>query len=290
MLTFYKLHGLGNNFLFFDELGQDLSHFKDPKFLTTLCDQRHGLGADGVIFIMTPESANHHCRMQYFNADASEAEVCGNALRCTAHLYRKRQCREQPLFIETLAGLFKVEFREVSDGQSFYRVEMRAACFDLIQSGELAPRVEQKPLLWQNEVLQPVYVNVGNPHAVIFLEQLPGHDTMCSVGAWLETHANHPRRINVEFVKVNNHHDVNVTVWERGCGMTQACGTGATAVVAAGIKSGVLQSPVTVQMPGGALQIEQNEQGILFMTGPVQEVATGQLAPSLLHSFLRFGY
>lgn len=287
MLGFHKLHGLGNHFVFFDEVGQDLSRFKKPSLIKTLCDSRHGLGADGVIFIMDPRDPKHHCRMQYFNADASEAEICGNALRGVAHIYRSHLRGEQPLLVETLAGLRSVEFESVHNGQAFYRVEMGSAMFDLTASGELAPAAERKALVRQGETFQPIYVNVGNPHAVLFLDQPLDQDTMLAVGAWLETHSNHPRRMNIEFVEIVNPHDVRVTVWERGCGMTQACGTGATAVAAAGIKEGRLQSPVTVHMPGGDLHISQNDQGTMFMTGPVQEVASGQLAPSFLHNLVQ---
>jgi diaminopimelate epimerase len=287
MLAFHRLHALGNHFLVLDETGQDFSRFKRPAVLKTLCNTRTGLGGDGVIFIMDPKDPKHHCRMQYFNADATEAEICGNALRAVAHLYRSHRLGLDPLVVETMAGPRQVTFEREADGAAFYRVEMGAATFDLTATGELLAESARKPLEWHGDRVTPEYVNVGNPHAVLFLTEPMSPDEMISMGAWLESHANHPRRINVEFVEVLSRSEVRVHVWERGCGMTQACGTGATAVTAAGVKTGRLDREVTVRMPGGNLQITMDGTGTLFMAGAVQEVAIGQMLPSFVHALLR---
>lgn len=282
MLAFHKMHGLGNHFVFFDETGQDFGRYKKTDFIRTLCNPKFGLGADGIIFVMDPKDSRHHCRMQYFNSDGSEAELCGNALRGVAHLFRQHNKGYAEILIETLAGVRKASFEKASDGAAFYRVEMGAASFDLVAGGELVAENARKKLEWREETISPVYVNVGNPHAVIFNNEPRSQDAMISIGAWLESHQNHPRRMNVEFVDVLGPHEVRVNVWERGCGLTSACGTGATAVVAAGIKTGRLKGEVTVHMPGGDLGISSANDGELFMTGPVQEVAVGILAPGYI--------
>ena len=287
MFEFHKMHGLGNHFLFFDELQQDFGRLKQPSILRTLCDPRFGLGADGIVFIMDALDTKNHCRMQIFNSDGTEAEMCGNAIRGVAHWYKKQHPRDEPILVETRGGIRQVYSQEVRNGVCHYRVEMGKVITDLTTTGELVPEADRKPLIWQEEPLLPYYANVGNPHCVLFLDTPLSEDAMIQLGAWLEAHPNHPRRINVEFVEVSSPKEVKVTVWERGCGMTHACGTGATAVVASGILAGKLQSPVGVHMPGGDLILEQTAEGIMFMTGPVQEVADGRLAPSFCN--LLFG-
>ncbi len=287
MIGFHKMHGLGNCFIFFDEFNQDLSFIKTPEKIRLLCTTSHGLGSDGLVFIAPPRDAKHHCRMEMFNTDGSEAEMCGNAIRGAAMLYDRKSLGISPVLIETRSGTKEVSFVKVSDGEGYYRAQMGQASFDLIRSGELVSDDKRKPLEWNSLTFDPVYVNVGNPHAVIFLKTPLTHDEMKVAGAWLETHANHPRRINVEFVEVLSRNEARVNVWERGCGMTAACGTGATAVAAAGIKKGLFDKKVTIHMPGGDLVIEQDAESLLYMTGPVQEVAVGQISSGMAHRLSR---
>ncbi len=285
MIGFHKLHGLGNNFIFFNEINQDLSLLKKKEVIKLLCSTEQGIGSDGAIFLSLPRDPKHHCRMQMFNSDGTEAEMCGNAIRGVGHLFDDLHRGINPILVETAVGVKEVSYVGVEKGASFYKAQMGKALFDLVPTGELVPEEKRKTLDWKERNFSPIYVNVGNPHAVIFLKSPLKLDEMKSAGAWLETHANHPRRINIEFVEVISRNEAKVFVWERGCGMTQACGTGATAVAAAGIREGLFDSKVTIQMPGGNLVIEQNENQVLSMTGPVQEVATGQLSPSLVMQF-----
>ena len=283
MVSFTKMHGLGNHFLFFDEMTRPLNALKSPRAIVTLCSPTVGMGADGLVFIGPPADSANDCRMQIFNNDASEAEMCGNAIRCVAHLMLPRLPERASIRIETKGGLKEVQAAESRQGFPCYRVYMGKAQEDLVATGELAPPDARTPMIWDEAPVQLEYVNVGNPHGVCFLRHMPGREYMADLGAWLETHPNHPRRINIEFVETISPHEVRVTVWERGCGFTQACGTGATAVAATGTRTGALQSPVTVHMPGGDLIIEAGPSG-LFMTGPVQEVAVGTLAAPFLAS------
>lgn len=287
MIGFHKMHGLGNCFIFFDEFNQDLSFIKTPEKIRLLCTTSHGLGSDGLVFLGPPRDAKHHCRMEIFNSDGSEAEMCGNAIRGAAMLFDRKALGVAPVLIETRSGIREVSFVKVSDGEAFYRAQMGQPDFDLVRSGELVSEDKRKPLEWNDLIFEPVYTNVGNPHAVNFLSSPLSQDEMKQSGAWLETHANHPRRINVEFVEVVSRCEARVNVWERGCGMTAACGTGATAVAAAGIKKGLFDTMVTIHMPGGDLIIEQDKSGIMYMTGPVQEVAIGQIPASMAHRLSR---
>lgn len=281
MIAYCKMHGLGNSFIFFDEMSNEFTHFKKAETIGLLCDPCQGIGADGVIFMQPPRDPKHHCRMQMFNSDGSEAEMCGNAIRCLAHLFSNRQLDVTNVLIETNGGIKEVALVKKSQGESFYRAQMGKALFDLVATGERLPDDRYKPLTWNERIFLPFYVNVGNPHAVIFPEVEMSGDEMKAAGAWLETHPNHPRRINIEFVEVISRNEARIHIWERGCGMTRACGTGATATVAAGIKLGHFDNEVTVHMPGGDLLIEQDSQGTLFMTGPVQGICNGQISTSL---------
>lgn len=283
MTGFSKINGLGNSFIFFEEMHQDLSWLKAPEKVRMLCSTGHGLGADGLVFIVSPKDPKHHCRMEIFNSDGTEAEMCGNALRCVAHLFDHRHLGIAPILIETKSSVKEVSFVGVKNGEAFYKAQMGQPLFDLVASGELLSADKRKQLAWSDMALEPVYVNVGNPHAVIFLKAPLSKDEMQSIGAWLETHPNHPRRINIEFVEIISANEATVNVWERGCGMTQACGTGAVAVVAAGCKTGILNNKVTIHMPGGDLIIEADSHSSLYMTGPVQEVAVGQISAAMIY-------
>ncbi|MGM0600628.1 MAG: diaminopimelate epimerase [Candidatus Rifleibacteriota bacterium] len=282
MIGFRKLHGLGNCFIFFDECFQQLEFLKESKSVQLLCDPARGLGADGLVFVQNPINLQHHCRMQIFNSDGSEAEMCGNAIRGVAHIFNKLQLGVNPVLIETTKGTTEVNFIGVRHGESFYRAEIGKPDFDLVASGELVKQEYRKELKFKDQIFTPVYVNVGNPHAVIFCKSPMSSDDMRKAGAWLESHPNHPRNINVEFVEVISKNEAKVNVWERGCGMTQACGTGACAVAAAGISHNIFNDSVSINMPGGNLKIEQSKNGEISMTGPVQEVAIGNISSSFI--------
>lgn len=288
MYKFFKMNGLGNSFIFFDEAQQDFSLLKNAQIIKTLCSNGEGIGADGVVFVETPvDASKNNCKMQIFNEDGTEAEMCGNALRCVAHLFIGQRVSRNDLRIETASGVKRVSLAYKTDETSFYRAELGKPSFDLEQSGELLPLKERELIAVDGQVFEPIYVNVGNPHAVLFLDEMPELETIKAVGRAIELHKNHPRRINVEFVKVLKRDLCEVTVWERGCGITKACGTGATALVAAGIKRGLFDSKVRVKMLGGVLDIEQDSNGFMHMTGPVQEVAYGHLSGLFLDHLKR---
>ncbi|MBF0547924.1 MAG: diaminopimelate epimerase [Candidatus Riflebacteria bacterium] len=281
MVEFQKMHHLGNNFIFFSELEEkkSLDALRTPSAVKMICDVKYGLGADGVVFLRPPENSKNNVRMQMFNCDGSEAELCGNALLGVGHAYLQKFPTNGPIKIETIGAIRELTSLKSKSAQPSYRIKLGTVNFDLEKTGDLLPSDNRKPLVWQEEKFEPIYAGFGNPHAVLFLDSPLSNDAMISVGAWLETHSNHPRRINVEFAKVINNNQVEMHVWERGCGMTNACGTGAAAVASTGVKTGKLKSPVTVRMPGGEILIEVEGETV-YLTGTIQEVACGKLAQS----------
>lgn len=287
MYKFFKMNGLGNSFIFFDEAQQDFSSLKNAEIIKTLCSPGNGIGADGVVFVEPPKDATKNsCYMRIYNEDGSEAEMCGNALRCVAHLFIGQRVSRDELRIETGSGVKQVSLAYKTDETGFYRAEIGVAELDLVKTGELLPLNDREVIKVDDKVFEPFYVNVGNPHGVLFFDDMPDLEFIERVGNVIETHKNHPRRINVEFVKVLKRDLCEINIWERGCGITKACGTGACAVVAAGIKKGVFDSKVRVKMPGGVLDIEQDSRGLLHMTGPVQEVVYGHLSGLFLEHLI----
>ena len=241
-----------------------------------MCDRHFGIGADGILVALPSECAD--VRMRIFNGDGSEAEMCGNGVRCLARYARDRRQALERLRVETLAGVLELTF---PGGESDVRVDMgppRSA------PREIPVRVDGERALdvavqVDGRTLQLAAVSMGNPHAVAFmsaaeLAALPLHE----VGPLVERHQLFPQRTNFHAVAVTSPHSATVRVWERGAGPTLACGTGACAVTVAGVLGGRLTSPVDVTLPGGTLRIEWQQGGSVFMTGPTAYVFSGDLA------------
>lgn len=280
MIACQKYNGLGNSFLFFSEFFHDLSVLKEYKSIVSLCDPGHGLGADGVVFVSRASEIDSDCKMQVFNSDGTEAEMCGNAVRAVADFYRQLYPAADIVNVQTLAGNKSVVFKKNGKYQSYYSVNMGFA--QECNENEVILGSQRTPIVYDEQVFEPFYVDVGNPHAVLFLNEKYSKSKLETLGSFIENHPNHPNRINVEFVNIISETEVDVSVWERGCGLTQACGTGAVAVVFAGIEQNKLQKKVRVQMPGGTLIIEKDQNGIMYMTGPVLKVADFVLYPSFV--------
>lgn len=278
MLQFFKMNGIGNSFIFLDENIQDYSIIRKPERVSAICDAGTGLGADGVVFVMPPtDKEKNNCKMEIFNSDGSRAEMCGNALRCVAHLYLSQRGELEKVSVETDSGVKTVTFVDKTDTIVLYKAQIGKPSFDLISKGELVPD-SSNTFTFDGKDYVVEYVNVGNPHAVIFVNKMPCEQKIKKIGKALENHKNHPKKINVEFVEVKSRNECNAQIWERGCGITKACGTGACAIFAAGTKKGLFDNKVVVSMPGGSLTIEQDKSKNLYMTGPVQEVSYGRLS------------
>jgi diaminopimelate epimerase len=242
-----------------------------------LCDRRTGIGADGVIFVLEPTIAEAQFRMRIFNNDASEAEMCGNGIRCF-----HRYCLDagltdrDALTIETGAGLIRTALA----GEEI-RVDMGRPILeaDRIPTRQTQGQVIDQPLEVQGRVFRITAVSMGNPHAVIFTDELTD-ELVWQWGRAIETHPFFPRKVNVEFIQVLSSSEVRMRVWERGCGETQACGTGACAAAVAGILNRKHGNEVTVHLPGGDLLIQWdgNREHSVFMTGPAVRVFTGEAA------------
>lgn len=273
LLKFTKMHGLGNDFVVVD-----LRRAKAPglkKKAAHICDRRFGVGCDQIIVILPSKKADY--RMQIFNADGSEVEMCGNGIRCFAKYLWDRKDRKIRtkgyLDVETPAGIIRPKMV----GKGLVEVDMGEPVLD----GRAVPtafdgQVVDKPFRAGGKPYRITAVSMGNPHCVIFANDLEKVD-LEGAGPQIERHEAFPNRINVEFVEVKSKGRIAVRVWERGSGATLACGTGACAAAVASSLNGRTGRKVRVDLPGGSLRIEWTKDNRVLMTGPAEEVFTGQI-------------
>ena len=277
-MKFTKMHGLGNDYIYIKCFEEQVN---EPGHLAVKMSDRHfGIGGDGIVLILPSAAAD--ARMRMFNADGSEAEMCGNAIRCVGkYLYDHEIVNHDRITVETLAGIKELTLTVVDKKVQSVKVDMG----EPVLSSELIPVTGNN----RKVVMEPIRVkrasgdyehhftavSMGNPHCVIFVPEITDRMVL-EDGPQLEVHPYFPRKINVEFVKVLSRNLIQMRVWERGSGETMACGTGACASVAAGIVNQLLDSRVTVKLLGGDLEIEWAGPGNhLFKTGPAVEVFTG---------------
>jgi diaminopimelate epimerase len=287
-MRFVKMHGIGNDYVYVDCFNQPLP--RDPAALSRAISDRHfGVGSDGLILICPSEKAD--VRMHMYNADGSEAEMCGNGVRCVARfVYDHHIARKEVLTVETGRGVLTLEL-DVKDGEvKSVRVNMGEPILEPGRIPTTLPgtRVVNYPLLYRSDDpkcawfgaagLDPrlTCVSMGNPHAVIYCKDV-ARVPLETVGPLLEHHEWFPRRINVHFVQIHRPSEVTMRTWERGSGVTLACGTGACAVVVAGALSGRTGRKLLAHLPGGDLQLEWSERdNRVYMTGPAVEVFSGE--------------
>lgn len=273
-MRFTKMHGLGNDFVVV-ESWQGLPETDLALLAQQICQRHHGIGADGLVFLRPSQVADFY--MHIHNADGSLAEMCGNALRCVSkYAYDHGHCRWPDLSVETMDGIKQVHL-ELQDGQvEQVRVDMGLPLLEPERIPMLTPTDSSVSVAIevQGRNYAVTGVGVGVPHAVIFVPELESVD-VAQVGAAIEQHAMFPRGTNVEFVQVLTSHLVLVQVWERGVGITLACGTGASAVAVACVLNGLTEEQVEVALPGGPLQIHWQNRQRLYMTGPATEVFSG---------------
>lgn len=257
---FHKMHGLGNDFVVIDARGAELSMSRQRAH--AIANRRTGIGCDQVILLEQSDIAS--IRMRIFNADGSEAEACGNATRCVALLLG------EPATVETLGGVL-----QTNPGQDGATVTMGSPAFEW----ELIPLAlpmdtSDMPVGWE-ELERPMAVNVGNPHVIFFVEDATLVD-LVRLGPIIESDPLFPERINVNVAAVTGASSLELRVWERGVGLTRACGSGACASAVAAIRSGRVRSPVRVKLPGGELEIAWGEGQQIVMTGDATHVFEGQ--------------
>lgn len=282
-MRFTKMHGLGNDYVYVDCFQQPAP--ADPAALSRAISDRHfGVGSDGLILI-TP-SAQADARMRMFNADGSESEMCGNGLRCVAkYVYDHGIARKPQLRIETGRGVLTVDLEVHQDRVRRVTVNMGEPILDaaLIPTTLPGHPPINQPLTIADRTFQVTAVSMGNPHAVIYAEEAfftpsrTGKDLVQDYGPQIENDPHFPRRVNVHFVKVHSPHEVTMRTWERGSGITLACGTGACAVCVAGVLTQRTQRRLLAHLPGGDLELVWNEQDhCVYMTGPAVEVFSGE--------------
>jgi len=277
VIEFTKMHGLGNDFIVIDNRDGGLAADYLSGIAPVLCRRHFGIGADGLAVLSSSSQAPF--RMQIFNADGSEAEMCGNAIRCLArYVWDRGFIKEQTFAFETAAGIKEINLLIRGREVEAVRVEMGSPILesDKIPLRGPSRRAVDEKIRLGNEELLFTAVSMGNPHCVIFMPALEGVPWQ-SWGEALEHNPLFPNRTNVEFVEVLSRDRIKVKVWERGAGATLACGTGACAAVVAGVLTGRLGSAVRVDLPGGSLQINWEKDGKVYMEGPAEEVFSGRI-------------
>lgn len=274
-MNFLKMHGLGNDFVLVNGFQEDL-----PGDLAGLarsfCHRQLGVGADGLLLLLPSEMAD--LRMRIFNADGSEAEMCGNGIRCAAKFaYTSGICRNTRISVETLAGIMWPELildESIVTGVKVDMGEPRLSP-DRIPVNFKSERVVGETLKVDEKDYFVTAVSMGNPHCLLFVDDAASAPVK-TLGLKLETHALFPAKTNVEFIQVLNGEEVRMRVWERGVGETLACGTGACATVVACVLNGKTGRKITVHLTGGDLFLEWAENNHVFMAGPAEEVFEGR--------------
>ncbi|MDQ7793656.1 MAG: diaminopimelate epimerase [bacterium] len=279
-IPFTKMHGAGNDYLFIDLVGRELSLPDLPGLARAMSHRRRGVGSDGIILVLDSQVADF--RMRMFNADGSEGEMCGNGLRCLARLVHDRgHTRATGFTVETAAGLMRPELVLEEGRVVAVRVDLgppRLARRDIPMSphppGDSEPVVRQQ-LTSEGRTWFFTAVSMGNPHCVIAVDDLEAVD-LERVGPPLERHPLFPERVNVEFVQVLAPDRLRMRVWERGSGVTAACGTGAAAATVACALEGRAGRRARVIMDGGEVEVDWAEEGRVYQVGPAVEVFRGE--------------
>ena len=264
-IAFIKMHGLGNDFIVLDARAQALPPL-DAAFASALADRHTGIGCDQLI-VLEPSTLGDF-RMRIFNADGSEVEACGNATRAVGLLHGA------PARIETRGGLVAA-----SPDAGGIAVEMGKPRFDWDAIPLAYPMdTHAMPVAWE-ELVNPIAVNVGNPHAIFFVDD-PYAIDMARLGPLIENDPLFPQRVNVNVAAVTARDAITLRVWERGAGLTRACGTGACATAIGAMKRGLVDRAVTVTLPGGPLSIAWRDDGEIVMSGPAAESFRGSFDPA----------
>ncbi len=272
-LRFTKMHGLGNDFMVLDLISQH-AHIQ-PKHVRLWGDRNTGVGFDQLLIVETPTTPDVDFRYRIFNADGSEVEQCGNGARCFARfVFDKRLTVKKQIRVETKGGIIELLLK--GDGQ--VRVDMGAP---RLQAAEIPFIAETETLSHavqvEGETVELAVVSMGNPHGVLRVADVDQAPVL-TLGPKLECHPRFPQKANIGFLQVIDAQRARLRVWERGVGETRACGTGACAAAVAGIRQGWLKSPVSIELPGGLLNIEWDGVGqSVLMTGPATRVYEGQV-------------
>lgn len=272
-LNFTKMHGLGNDFVIIDAINQSIT--VNSELIRFLADRHFGVGCDQVLLVERPTILHVDFRYRIFNADGSEVEQCGNGARCFARFVRDAGLiQHNHIKVETAAGEIYLSLEENGEvAVNMGKPRFNPSDIPFLSDQE---KLSYSVLVGEQQINCGV-VSMGNPHCVLQVADLL-HAPVATLGALLERHALFPRRVNVGFMEIIKRSAIKLRVYERGVGETLACGTGACAAVAVGIRQGLLDSPVTVTLPGGQLTIHwQNENAPIIMIGAAVKVFDGKI-------------
>lgn len=275
-LKFTKMHGAGNDYIYMNGFVQEI---EDPSALAIrLSNRNFGIGSDGLVLILPSENSDF--RMQMFNSDGSEAEMCGNASRCVGkYVYDNGLTTKKEIALETKAGVKYITLLEGDEKARKVTVDMGEPILDPVQ---IPVKVGKEPVLnfpldIDGKIWEISCVSMGNPHAVVFTTGIKELD-LPVIGPKFEKHPIFPRKTNTEFIEVVDRKTLNMRVWERGAGETLACGTGACAAAVAAILNGYCDRKITIHLIGGDLEIEWDEQNNhVYMTGEAVTVFEGEI-------------
>ena len=283
-MNFTKMQGAGNDFILVaaDDAPRDW-----PQTGIAMCDRHFGIGADGLLLVMPSDTADF--RMRIFNPDGSEAEACGNGLRCLVRYVLDRglvDAEAQEILVETVSGtrkarLHKAEGKVVRIQVSMGEPKFRAKDIPVIIEPDEENLLDIKPILdypvtIENRELLLDFVSMGNPHAVYFWQQPVSDFPLARLGPKIERHKLFPNRVNFEVARVIDRQQIEARVWERGAGETLACGSGACAIAVAAQRHGYIDNKVDIKLPEGILAVEWDGVGEVYLSGPAEVVFTGE--------------
>ena len=281
MIKFTKMHGLGNDYIYIDCIKGE--KIENPSYLAKTMSNRHfGIGSDGLILICKSNIADF--KMQMFNYDGSEAEMCGNGIRCVGkYVYDNELTNNKIITVETLGGIKKLKLNIKNKKVETVEVDMGEPIFEAEKIPVLSDKypVKNLKIIAEDKEFTFTCVSMGNPHAVTIIKNVIDFDVQ-RYGEILEKSKIFPQRANIEFVQILDKENVKMRVWERGTGETLACGTGACATVIACNLNGYVKNDVNVELPGGILKIKWNkENNHVYMTGPAITVFRGEIVEPL---------
>ncbi len=273
-MQFWKMHGLGNDYVVIDNRDQKIAEAQVNPLAKKLCDRRFSVGADGLLLVYPSKVAD--VKMRIFNSDGSEAEMCGNGIRCfSKYCYEKAIVAKAEFSVETLAGIKHVWLTLDGNAVTSVRVDMGVANWQRSSLPMLGEGMcINENLTVDGKVYKVTCLSMGNPHCVTFVDDVDSYP-VTAIGPLIENNKVFPRRTNVGFVQVLNNHELKVRVWERGCGETLACGTGTCAAVTAANRLGKAGNSVTIHVLGGDLHVEIAEK--IFLSGAATKVFEGTL-------------
>lgn len=277
-MEFYKMHGIGNDFVVID--GRLAAEVDWSELAQKMCDRHFGVGADGIILVLPSDVAD--VRMRMFNPDGTEAEMCGNGIRCLArHAYEQGIVSGKEIAVETAAGIRRIGLRIENGRVDGITVSMGVPRLHPSEIPVQAVRepVIDLPLMIDNASLAVTCVSMGNPHAVTFVSGDLDEFPLESIGPAVEHHPAFPKRTNFEACHLIGRDHLRLRVWERGAGITLACGTGACATMVAARLKGLVGERCRIDLPGGTLEVEWDGEGEVRMTGPALSVFRGTWSP-----------